>query len=212
MVGDRRQAHGENADEGGSGEEIRDLLDVGVASQRSLLDGAPQDRDERPVARLDDPFGVQTRERRVALELAEHGREDPPVERIAEDAREVADPVEEERMDVVAVAEVDVDDQLMQGVRDELFLRGPAPVDGVSTDTGARGDRLDRRGLESALRQELERRVEDLRAGGRPAWPPSGSNMGGAGAPSHLRNLAVSEYNGLTGTLNLVTHRKGVIA
>jgi hypothetical protein len=50
LVAHRRQAERKGAPERRGGEEVSDLLDVGVAAQLATLDGFPQEPDERLVA------------------------------------------------------------------------------------------------------------------------------------------------------------------
>jgi hypothetical protein len=103
------------------------------------------------------------------------------VQRIGERPRELAQPGEEQGVEIVR-APVDVGRQLAQRVGDQLLLRAPPAVDRVPSDPGALRDRLDRRRLEAALREQVERGARDRVVGRRLARAAGTSPRLGAGA------------------------------
>ena len=107
------------------------------------------------MPRAHDPLGVDGRERRVALELAEEAGQDTAEERIGEDVRELVQALEQERAHVTFLLDVELGGELADRVGDQVLLRRPAPVDRVLADARAGRDRLHRGLLEAALGEQL---------------------------------------------------------
>src|SRR5688572_7136137 len=164
-----REPEGQQAQERRAGEEVGDVLDVDVRAQFGALARLEQEVDDRSPAWVHDAFDIDTRERRVALKLAEDAGEDPTEERIGEEADEVVDVLEQARIGVAFLEHVEVGSELVERVGDQLLLRGPASVDRVPADTSAVRDRLDRRRLEAPLREQRDGRLENRFARGGPS-------------------------------------------
>jgi hypothetical protein len=148
-----RQSQRQQPKEKRTAEQVGDELDVGVRAQLASSARLRQAREQRLAPRADDPIGVDVGEHGVLVELAEDAGEEAGVQRIRERAREVAEPVEEERVQVFRAPRVEVGRQLAQRVGDQLLLRAPPAVDRVPSDPGPQRDRLDRRRLEAPPRE-----------------------------------------------------------
>ncbi len=160
-LGHGRETDRKQPNEGRARQEIHDLVEIGFLPELSSLDRPLEQLQQRLSSWTDDPVGIGGCERRVALELTQNRGQDPAEERIGEEAREVADPLEQRGVEVVRFVHVQIRAELADRVGDQFLLAGPAAVDGVSAHAGSRRDGVDRGGLEAARGQKLERCVDD---------------------------------------------------
>jgi hypothetical protein len=92
-------------------EQVGDELDIGVRAQLASFARLDEARKQRLASRTDDSICVDIREDGVLLKLPEDADQEPALQRIRERACEVAEPGQQQRVEIVR-APVDVRRQL----------------------------------------------------------------------------------------------------